>query len=305
MKILIVGATGFLGNYIVNIASPTGHDVVATYLFKDVKPPSSNVKYVMLDKTNTEMISKVFYECSPDVIIDASLIGQVDFIEKNMFRTRAVNVYGTFDLIKKADEIGSKFIFVSTDFVFDGFKGGEYIETDVTSPLNEYGSQKVVVENYLSKMYSKYNIVRTSVLYGWNSINDVPVPREYFITKLLATLKRGEVFKAITGQYEKPTYAKSVAEQIVKLCEEPINGIFHVAGATCTDRYGHARATAKVYGFSEKLVVPCSANDFTFTAKRPVSTCLNTEKAEKFLNYKPLTLEEGLDLMRIEKDAQI
>ncbi len=136
MRLLIVGATGLVGEKLFTEARARGAETFGTYLTK--KQPGM----LMLDITNKQMAKSIVAETSPDCIVQTAALANVDYCEDHRKQAHAVNVQGTQNVAEAAKEAGCKMVYISTDYVFDG-GSGPYAEDDPPNPINYYGLTKL------------------------------------------------------------------------------------------------------------------------------------------------------------------
>jgi len=147
MKVLITGANGFIGHYLVQSALKKDYTVIATGRGQCRLPFSDpDFIYEEMDFTDPYSIDIVFDKHKPDVVLHAGAMGKPDECEQNQMKAYMINVEGTVHLLINAAEFKSFFIFISTDFVFDG-ETGIYKEDDQRQPVNYYGRTKVEAED--------------------------------------------------------------------------------------------------------------------------------------------------------------
>src|SRR6202171_1214057 len=147
MKILITGANGFLGHYLVQQLLEKGHKITATGK-GECRLPFTNDKgfqYQSMDFTDPFAVHDVFEKFQPDAVVHAGAISKPDDCEQNQWPAWVTNVEGTVNMLLNAEESKSFFVFVSTDFIFDGEKG-MYKEEDAPGPVNFYGKTKSEAE---------------------------------------------------------------------------------------------------------------------------------------------------------------
>lgn len=284
MKILIDGAGGLLGKKCAEIGQKY-FDIIGTYHHN---PPKKNYKTYQLDITKKEDVNKLIKKINPDAIIHAAALTNVDECEKNQKKARKINFEGTKYMAKAAEEINSKFIYVSTDYVFDG-KKGLYKEDDETNPINYYGRSKLLGEKAVKNICSNYAIARTSVLYGWNP--DKP----NFVTWVMGELKNKKQIKIINDNYNTPTLVDNLAEMIYGLIKEDKKGIYHTSGSERINRYDFTLKIADVFDLDKNLINPITSDKMNWVAERPKDSSLNTKKISKII--KPLNIKEGLEKM--------
>ena len=160
MAIHIIGASGFVGSAIFDWGEKLGIETWGTYC--TTKDKNENmIQLDLRDDTLKEPTSPPFDTIKNKTAIVCACLSSIDLCAKEKDMTFKVNVTNTIKLIKRLEESNYKIVFISTDNVFDG-KKGNYVETDKTCPVNEYGRQKVMVEDYLLEHAKNYLIVRLS-----------------------------------------------------------------------------------------------------------------------------------------------
>jgi dTDP-4-dehydrorhamnose reductase len=167
MKILITGANGFLGHYLIAALLKYEHEIIATgkgecQLSIAIE---KKMQYETLDFTNPFAVHDMFEKYKPEIIVHAGAMTKPDDCEQQQWQAYLNNVEGTVTILLNAEERKSFFIYVSTDFVFDG-EQGYYNEDDSTNPVNFYGKTKVEAEDAVREYEHDWAIVRTSLVYG-------------------------------------------------------------------------------------------------------------------------------------------
>ena len=166
-KVLITGANGFLGKYLVSLLLQKGYNVTAVAKGENRLPvkASESFRYYDVDITDDFLLHSVIEKEAPHTIVHAAAMTQVDDCQLNQSACEAVNVRATARLLLSAEAFSRHFIYISTDFVFDGEKG-DYKEEDDMSPVNWYGFTKVQAESIVETSEIPFTIVRTCLVYG-------------------------------------------------------------------------------------------------------------------------------------------
>ena len=295
MKILLTGANGLLGAYLVPELGRAGHDVMAT----GIGPCRlqnlhewGKVVYRTLDITDSEQVVEVLESFSPEVIIHAAAHTQADFCETHQAACWDVNVTATRFIIETARKTGAFLVYVSTDFVFDG-KAGPYTESDLPAPVNYYGCSKRVAEKAVMESGLDWSIARTVLVYGKTDT----VARTTIISWAAEKLRKGEKIKVVSDQLRTPTYAGDLAKGLRLIAEKKANGIFHLSGKEIMTPYEMVLKTAEFLGLDRNLVEKVDASVFSQPAIRPLKTGFIIDKARQELGYDPITFSEGLGLV--------
>jgi len=290
MKILITGANGFLGYYLAEQLLAKNFSIIATGKGECRLPftHDRNFQYLTMDFTDPFSVHDVFENIKPDVVIHAGAMSKPDECETDQMLAYLVNVEGTVQLLINAAELKSFFIFVSTDFVFDGERG-MYSETDEPKPVNYYGRTKLEAEEAVKEYEFDWAIARTVLVYGKNHSGHANILK---IVK--EKLEKGVEYSVVDDQVRTPTYVEDLAKGIVSIIEKKATGIFHLSGKDVMTPYQMAIKTARHLGFNSSLIKRVTAASFTQPAKRPAKTGFIIDKARKELGYEPLSFEEGL-----------
>ncbi len=295
MKILLTGANGLLGSYLVPELARFGHEVLATGIGPcrlQIRPSWGNIVYRSLDITDSVQVTEVLESFSPEVIIHAAAHTQADFCETHQVACWDVNVTATRFIIEAARKIRAFLVYVSTDFVFDG-KAGPYKESDIPAPINYYGCSKRVAEKAVMESGLDWSIARTVLVYGKTD----SVARTTIISWAAEKLKKGEKIKVVCDQFRTPTYAGDLAKGLRLIAEKKATGIFHLSGKELMTPFDMAFKTADFLGADNNLVEKVDASVFSQPAIRPLKTGFIIDKARNELGFDPITFSEGLGLV--------
>ena len=173
----------------------------------------------------------------------------------------------------EAEKFSAKFVYLSTDYVFDGQKGTPYSELDPTNPQSVYGQSKWAGEEFVLSLSSKYFIVRTSWVYEKHGAN--------FVKTMLKLGSVGKPFKVVDDQFGSPTYTVDLARFLLQLIETERYGIYHATNSGSCSWYEFAKKIFEVAEMQVELS-PCTTADFPRPAPRPAYSVL--EHAEIKLN---------------------
>jgi len=305
MKLLVIGGSGLLGYKVAKMAS-NEHETFLTYNYRSIQVEGCTA--LKLDKCDRKAVFELLEKIKPDVVIDTAALHNVDYCETHPEEAWKVNVEGTRNVAEACKKVGAKVIFISTDYVFDGTKG-YYTEEDTPNPLSYYAKTKLEAEKTIQSLDVNYIIARPSVIYGWNP-NEVSGLKSSsgksvnFVVWALQKLEKGEEIKAVTDQYSSPTLADNLAEALLIMASSEKQGIYHTAGKDCVNRYEFTLKIAEVFGLDKSLIKPVTSEIFKQIAKRPKKCCLDVSKAEKDFGIRFLTVEEGLKLMKNQKESK-
>jgi dTDP-4-dehydrorhamnose reductase len=295
MKILITGANGLLGQHLTHLLLQKGYTVIATGKGEDrLHPEGWGDKYTWhtLDITDSIDVQTVMGAEQPDVVVHAAAMTQVDECELHAEQCERINVTGTSQVLVDAEIYSKHFIYVSTDFVFDG-EQGNYKEEDDLKPVSYYGFTKMQAEAIAETSTIPFAIVRTCLVYG----NTLVGTRSNIITWVKNSLEQDKHIKVVADQWRTPTYVEDLAKGIMLIIEKKATGIYHISGKDLLTPYDMAIQTANHFGLDKSRIEKVDAATFTQPGRRPPRTGFVIEKARKELGYEPLTFEDGLKKM--------
>lgn len=290
MKILVTGANGFIGHYLIEVLLAKGYDVIATGKGECRLPFSgqSGFTYAMLDFTDINSVNRIFEAHKPAVVVHAGANGKPDECEVDKEAAFRINVTGTENMLHASAGQKAFFIFLSTDFIFDG-KRGMYSEEDQPGPVNYYGETKLMGEELVQKYVFPFSIIRTILVYGKPLTG-----RGNILTVVKDKLERGEVYNVFDDQVRTPTYVEDLTSAITSVIEKKATGIYHIGGADVLTPYEMACMTADYHRLDKSLLEKVTKENFSQPALRPLVTGLNIDKARKQLEYNPISFQEGL-----------
>lgn len=294
MKIAVTGANGLLGQYLVKHLLEEGYVVLATGRGPSRLPfkNSGTFSYHHADLTDKPAIRQMLIAERPDVLVHAGAMTQLDECEQHREECVEINVHATAHLLELAEVYSRFFIFISSDFVFDG-KNGNYIEDDALGPVSWYGTSKQRAEQIVQSGKLPWAIVRTCLVYG----NALSGSRSNMITWVKASLEDGKAIKVVGDQVRTPTYVEDLAKGIALIIHKKAAGIFHISGKDVLTPYQMAMATADYLHLKTDLISKVDASVFTQPATRPPLTGFNITKARDQLGFEPISFDEGLQRM--------
>lgn len=293
MKVLITGSNGLLGQHLIPLFLQDGkYDVIATGRGPNRFPLRDKYTYEAVNLRDAGSVKQLVEKHQPDIIIHGGAMSQVDDCEKNKDACWDTNVGATRYLVHAAENCNAFFLFLSTDFVFDGLQG-PYGEDAAVNPINYYGTSKVAAERLVINSKLKWAIVRTVLVYGV-----VADPhRNNMITWVKNNLQQGKKVKVVDDQWRTPTLCHDLAKGCLLIADKKATGIFNISGNEILTPYDMAIKTAEFFKLDTSLVEKISAKTLAQPAARPTKTGLLIDKAEKELGYQPRTFAEGLEIV--------
>lgn len=285
MKIVLTGANGQLGRAICQLLKDSEKDVlIATLRNPESVEVSFPVPVETLDITNQEEVERVIKSYQPDVIINGAAYTQVDQSEDEEEKARVINEDGVKYLAMAAQNIGAKFVHVSTDYVFDGEGTEPYTEESETNPLGAYGRTKRAGEIAAQKYCDKTFIVRTAWLYGEG---------KNFVNTMLRLADNHPTISVVNDQTGTPTSAMELAKMILFLIQTEKYGIYHGTCEGSATWYEFAVEIMKQFG-KDVEVVPITTDQFPTKTKRPKYSVLDNKKLNEETEYRMKNWKDAL-----------
>jgi dTDP-4-dehydrorhamnose reductase len=280
-KVLVIGASGLAGRALMRILRGTQIEAAGTY----ARSPAAGLE--PLDITDAARVRACVERHRPATIFLAAALTHVDYCEDHPDEAFAINVEGPRAVAEAARALGAQMVFYSTEYVFDG-KAGPYDEQDPPSPLSVYGQSKLAAERAICDIVENALILRTTVLFGWdsNSTN--------FAMQVYRKVRSGERMTIPMDQFGNPTLAEYLAEVSLTLAQRGARGVVNVVGADLVTRSDFALALVKLFGGSPDLIVPVSTKSLKQKAPRPLRGGLKTAKLERLVGGKTMALDDAL-----------
>ncbi len=282
-KLLITGASGFLGWHLCHIAQ-TQWQVYGITHSKIIDLPNINI--IKADLTDFQSLKNLFQQIQPDAVIHAAAQSQPNFCQQYPELSYQINVRVSLEIADLCAELNIPCVFTSTDLVFNGLNA-PYQETDPVCPVSYYGEQKVLAEQGILARYPRIAICRIPLMFG-----NVPDHATSFIQSFIQTLKQGKELNLFVDEFRTPVSGSTAAKGLL-LALETTQGILHLGGKERLSRYEFGKLMAEVLELPSHLIKPCSQGDIKMSAPRPPDVSLDSSKAFN-LGYQPLSIREEL-----------
>jgi dTDP-4-dehydrorhamnose reductase len=268
-KVLVTGSNGQVGRCLVEqLDSLDDVELLA-------------VDREQLDITSQRAVDDLVSTFQPNFIINAAAHTAVDKAEEEVELSYAINEQGPKFLAEAAKRIDSAILHISTDYVFEGNKEGEYRESDLTNPQGIYGKSKLAGEIAVAQSCDKHIILRTAWVFGEYGNNFVK-------TMLRLGKERGEL-SIVGDQFGGPTYAGDIARTLIQIMNRirkndiPEFGIYHYSGLPHVSWFDFANtifdvAVEKKVLAKKPYLTSITSDQYPTLAKRPGNSCLSNEK---------------------------
>lgn len=290
-SIFITGGAGFLGGW---LAARAGGcmETYATYHHKAM-PPFAGVASLPLDIRDLKAVQTTLARIRPTAVIHAAANARPDTCEAHPQEAWDVNVAATQYLAQAAQTIGARFIFISTDLVFDGRRGG-YAESDTPAPLSIYGQTKLDAEKIIQTHCDNYVITRVALCYG-PGINHYRCSTELMVD----ALRKGTPLPLFVDEYRTPSEITSLAEALLRLAlQEKVVGLYHLGGPERISRYELGMNVAKIFGLDTTAIQPVTLCGRTDLSYRPLDCSLDCRKIFQETGIQLRAIEPGLQEMK-------
>jgi dTDP-4-dehydrorhamnose reductase len=258
MRVLVLGATGLLGKALLEEWS---RDEVTGIGSRDV------------DIRNRSQLHAYFVRCQPEWTVLAAAYTDVDGCERDEKRAHETNATGAANVALECREAGSRLLFVSTDYVFDGTKSVPYETNDEMNPLSVYGRSKVEGERSVREVLPYACVLRTSWLFGANG--------RCFPNTILDIAQTGKKLSVVDDQVGRPTYNRDLARAIIELCRAGAEGTVHASNFGSCSWYEFACHLVRVTGFVDLPVEAIHTEALSRPARRPKYSVLSLASLEQ------------------------
>ncbi len=286
-RILITGASGQLGNSVVNQLFGK-YELLATDISNN-KFNTLNIPFSILDITDIEQIKNILTNFNPDVIINLAAFTDVDGCELNPDKVYLLNAKSVEMLSNNFD---GQFIQISTDYVFDGYNG-PYSEDDGTNPMSIYGKTKLEAEKILQDNINNWCILRTNVLFDYYNNTEASS-----IKWIIDSLKANKSINVVDDQWNNPTWTQNLAEIIELVINKNVTGLYNYGGAVYLNRFEFTKIIADIFNLDKTIILPISTKSLNQAAKRPLKGGLKTEKIEEEFDIKCVDLKTSLSMIK-------
>jgi dTDP-4-dehydrorhamnose reductase len=252
---LVLGAAGQLGSELVQLLGP-----------------GTGVTHQELSITDASALDSLMASRRPDVVFNCAAYNAVDRAETDQDTAFQVNAHGPANIAAACRRHGSRLVHFSTNFVFDGSLDRPYVEADDPSPLSVYARSKLEGERMVLAALPPALVVRTAAVFGGRRGASFP-------ERILQLARTGAPLRVVSDQLVNPTYAGDLAQAVLRLVEDRMEGVVHVVAAGCCAWDELARAVLEEWG-EMAAVEPIATGDYPMAARRPGNGCLSSTRTE-------------------------
>jgi dTDP-4-dehydrorhamnose reductase len=263
MRVTLFGASGLLGQA---LAQELSAEQLTALSSRDA------------DLRDHARVRAVIHDFRPEWILLSAAYTDVDGCESNRDLAFAVNCEGAINVAEAAREAGSRLLFLSTDYVFDGSKRSPYEISDARSPASVYGESKACAEERLLEILPEVCIARTSWLFGHGG--------KCFPATILKLASTRPQISVVNDQRGSPTFTRDLASALAQLCRAGARGIVHITNSGDCTWYDFATEIVRARGLPTK-VKPVTTAEFPRPARRPAYSVLSPASLHAYNIHMP------------------
>ncbi len=316
MRLYITGGTGLVGSNVIRVAQERHHAEVIAALYGP--PPDKSVNYTLdpLDMADHDAVHAAIRKYKPDAVIHCAALLDQQIMNRQRAKAWSIMVEGTRAFAHACREVGARFIFVSSDWVFDG-REALVDEESPPFPVNFYGVMKMASERELSAMDGlNYGVGRLAGVYGLN--HAIPLLTRWvqgvgfgdlpnYYANCFRLNQPAYVWLDGVNEMAHPTLASDGADMLLRLARHDANGIFHCFGSQPVTRLDLARRVADVFDGDPLLIqetlLPDDVRADHADIRIPFRTVASVEKTAAALGRQPLNVVEGLEAFKHELNS--
>jgi dTDP-4-dehydrorhamnose reductase len=303
-RVLVTGATGFVGSNIATVLADRGHEVIAgTRGSGDLPWPALILEYADIQPSQLAGI---------DVVVHCAIANDFERLQADRSYARDSYVDLTSRLTRAAEAAGARMVFISTDWVFDG-TGHLVTEDEPVNPVNFYGVLKAIGEQVIKDLATNGAICRIGGVKGWHRLaasakRSQDVGFGYFTSTLVTQLSQGEPFTVWEGdnvnEVATVALASEIGAGIDRIIRREASGTFHLVCDEPVTRWDLAVRAADVFGLDRDLLrtgpVPAESQ---FPAPVPRDTSMDRSRTVATLGLAPAGVDDVLRALKAEMET--
>ena len=289
IDILVTGAGGALGSVLMRVLSEAHEHCYG--LISPHGPAPDVGKVLRVDLSDPQSFRERVLGLSPRVIIHLAAISKPSDVLRDPDLAHVVNVDATATLVELSGRMGSRFIYASTDMVFDGagvdagsdagrdagsdkpesgLNAAPYTEQHATEPGTLYGRTKLLGECY-AMAYARSLIVRLPLMYGLPEASRAPT----FFQTMLSALQTGQPLHLFEDEWRSPLWLEDAAHALVRLAHDKLTGVLHVPGPEALSRLHMGQKLAAALGCSDAPLIAAKSAALGGLEPRPLDLRLD------------------------------
>jgi dTDP-4-dehydrorhamnose reductase len=294
-NILITGGSGLLA---LNWAATMREKFNINLGLHDRNVNFNDTKNIFLDLDSKEVLTKVFDELQPQLVIHAAGLTSVEECESKPALAKYINVDLTQNLAIVCAKLKIPMVHISSDHLFSGNESLMDEEFPV-SPINVYAKTKVEAESYIQNTYPEALIIRTN-FYAWGTSY-----RHSFSDMVINNLRAGKKVSLFKDIYYTPILVEPLVYTVHELVQRKVSGIFNVVGDDRVSKYDFGLKLAREFNLDNSLIDEGKIIDRPFLANRPHDMSLSNEKVTNFLGKKMGGIDQHIFKLKNQEENEL
>ncbi len=292
MRVLVTGASGHLGSYLLRECRRRGDSVVAWSGRRQGELFGWPLRPI--DLTEADAVAAAFHDARPEVVVHTAALTVVSDCQREPERAERINACGSAILAELADRAKIPLLHVSTDMVFDGERA-PYREGDAVAPLSIYGRTKVEAERAVLAC-PRHRVVRLPLLFG-PTLTDRPS----FFDRQVSALRQGERLPLFHDEWRTPLSLQTAARALLALAGSDSVGVLHLGGPERVSRLEMGQRLAAFLGCDSTGIMPTSRTSVAAVEPRPADLSLDSSRWRSLFPHQEWpTWQEALSQMSAE-----
>jgi dTDP-4-dehydrorhamnose reductase len=248
-----------------------------------------------LDLDDPAVLKRQFDQISPDMVVHAAGLTNVDLCENSPELASHVNAFVSQNVAFAADQKKVALIHISTDHLFAGDKS-LYSEVAEPCPLNAYGRSKLLAEELVQQVCPQALLLRTN-FFGWGSAK-----RQSFSDWIIYNLRANNSISLFDDVYFTPILADVLALTAHELASRGVSGIFNLVGGERVSKYDYAQLLAKHFALPLELIRRDQVVNAKLRAPRPNDMSLDITKLHDELGRSLGSLDEYFRILHSQEE---
>jgi dTDP-4-dehydrorhamnose reductase len=263
MKLVVIGANGQLGTDLLEVLSKE-HNVIG-------------LNHADIEITDIDSVKNALSVIKPDIVLNTAAYHIVPEAEKFPAKAFEINGIGVINLAKVCQDLETRLVHYSTDYVFDGKKRKPYTEDDRPNPLSVYANTKLSGEYFALNYCDRSYVIRVSGIYG-----KVPCRAKggNFVTTMIKLAKEKPEVRVVNDEILTPTPTYHIAKNTAALIRKDAFGLYHMSCEGEVSWYEFAKVIWETLQLKTPLY-PASVKDFPLVVKRPFYSVLENRNLSK------------------------
>lgn len=279
MKVLILGATGMLGQSLMTEAHKRGYNLAGA---------SRNGPDIRVDITNDNALREIVDSFCPEVIINSAAITKLSICENDPGLAYRVNAKPAGVLAEFSRNNNTYLVQISTDHYFTGDRDLKHSENSPVCLLNEYARTKYAGEKF-TLTYSKGLVIRTNIV-GFRNKKGLPT----FLEWVLQSIENDLSITLFEDFFTSSIHVKQFSAALFDILEKLPTGVINLASSEVLNKKVFIESIATRLGYKLSNTQVGSVLELK-DVRRAESLGLDVTKAETILGYKLSAFDEVIE----------